>query len=147
MSGSDEGVVDGGGALRERGNAVRRELFGDAYVARSGERWNGFNAPLRDYVVDAAFGTVWARPELDRRTRSAITLAMLAVLRASDEMEIHTKAALRNGLTAAEIREVVLQVAVYAGVPASLSAFGVVERVLREAERLEADGRPRDDLK
>jgi alkylhydroperoxidase/carboxymuconolactone decarboxylase family protein YurZ len=122
---------------RERGIAVFKEMFGEDYGRRSAARWNEFNAPLRDHILESAFGAVWARPELDRRTRSAITLAMLATLRALDELEIHTSVALRNGLTAVEIREVILQAAVYAGVPASLAAMKVAERVLREQNALD----------
>jgi alkylhydroperoxidase/carboxymuconolactone decarboxylase family protein YurZ len=141
MTGRD-GVLefDEGASAHTRGVAVRKQLFGTGNDPRIADRWNAFNEPLREYITDAAFGTVWARPGLDLRTRSAITVAMLTALRAWDELELHTGAALRNGLTAAELREIVLQAAVYVGVPASLEAFGVVERALRGAGVLGEDG-------
>jgi alkylhydroperoxidase/carboxymuconolactone decarboxylase family protein YurZ len=105
-------------------------------------RFNAFDAPLLEHIIDTAFGSVWSRPELDLRTRSAITVAMLTTLRALDELEIHTRAALRNGLTPTEIREIVLQAGVYAGIPASVAAFDVIKRTLGEAGALDQDGHP-----
>ena len=91
-----------------------------------------FTAPFQEYITRSAWGQVWSRPELDRRTRSCVTVAVLAALRAHDELAMHVKAALRNGVTAEEIREVLLHTAVYAGAPAANSAFAVAARVLEE---------------
>jgi alkylhydroperoxidase/carboxymuconolactone decarboxylase family protein YurZ len=106
-------------------------------------RFNAFDEPLLEQIVETAFGTVWSRPELDLRTRSAITVAMLTTLRALDELELHTRAALRIGLTPTEIREIVPHAGVYAGIPASVAAFEVIKRALGEAGALDTDGRPR----
>jgi 3-oxoadipate enol-lactonase/4-carboxymuconolactone decarboxylase len=132
----------GGRTPRERGVAVAGQLFGEGFAEHTAARFNAFDAPLLEHIIDTAFGTVWSRPELDLRTRSAITLAMLTTLGALDELELHTRAALRNGLTPTEIREVVLQAGVYAGIPASVVAFGVIKRALGEAGALREDGRP-----
>ena len=115
---------------RDRGEAVRREVLGDAHVDRAVERTTGFTAPFQDYVTRCAWGSVWTRPGLDRRTRSAITLATLTALGRENEIAIHVRAALRNGLTAEEIGEVLLHTAVYAGVPAANAAFAIAQRVL-----------------
>jgi alkylhydroperoxidase/carboxymuconolactone decarboxylase family protein YurZ len=131
------------GTPRQRGVAVVGKLFGESFAEHSAARFNAFDAPLLEHIIDAAFGTVWSRPELDLRARAAITLAMLTTLRALDELELHTRAALRNGLTPTEIREIVLQAAVYAGIPASVAAFEVIKRTLGEAGALHEDGRPR----
>jgi alkylhydroperoxidase/carboxymuconolactone decarboxylase family protein YurZ len=139
MSDNDRGS---GTSAHERGVAVVGKLFGEAFAEHSAARFNAFDAPLLEQIVDTAFGTVWSRPELDLRTRSAITVAMLTTLRALDELEIHTMAALRNGLTPTEIREIVLQAGTYAGIPASVAAFDVVKRALTDAGALDQDGRP-----
>lgn len=116
--------------VHDAGMAVRREVLGDAHVDRAVERTTGFTAPFQDYVTRCAWGSVWTRPGLDRRTRSAITLATLTALGRENEIAIHVRAALRNGLTAEEIGEVLLHTAVYAGVPAANSAFAIAQRVL-----------------
>jgi alkylhydroperoxidase/carboxymuconolactone decarboxylase family protein YurZ len=117
-------------------------LFGENFAKQSATRFNAFDEPLLEHIVESAFGGVWSRPGLDLQTRSAITLAMLTTLRALDELELHTRAALRNGLTPTEIREIVLQAALYAGIPASVAAFEVVKRTLEEAGALDAEGCP-----
>jgi 4-carboxymuconolactone decarboxylase len=117
----------------EAGMEVRRAVLGDAHVDRAIERSSDFTAPFQDFITRYAWGGVWTRDGLDRRTRSAITLAILTTLRAEDEIALHVRAALRNGLSPDEIREVLLHTAVYAGVPAANSAFAVAQRVLDEA--------------
>ena len=112
------------------GMAVRREVLGDAYVDRAVA--NGFAAEFQDFLTRYAWGEVWARPGLDRRTRSVITLSVLAALRYEDEFCTHVEAALRNGLSRQEIAEVLLQVAVYAGVPAANRAFHLASRVMAD---------------
>ena len=118
--------------MNEGGMAVRREVLGDAHVDRAVAATTPFTAPFQDFITRYAWGEVWSRPGLDRRTRSAVTLAMLVALRSEDELAMHVRAALRNGLSAAEIGEVLLHAAVYAGVPAANAAFAVAQRVLGE---------------
>jgi 4-carboxymuconolactone decarboxylase len=116
----------------ERGMAVRREVLGDAHVDRAQARKDAFTTDFQDFITRYAWGGVWTRPGLDRRTRSCITLAVLATLRCEEELAMHVRAAVRNGLSAEEIAEVLLQVAVYAGVPAANTAFAVAQRTLAE---------------
>jgi 4-carboxymuconolactone decarboxylase len=117
---------------RQTGEQTRRAVLGDAYVDRATRSAGSFGEPFQDLITRYAWGDVWSRPGLDRRTRSAITLALLTSLRAETELATHVRGALRNGLSADEIGEVLLQTAIYAGVPAANIAFGVAERVLRE---------------
>jgi 4-carboxymuconolactone decarboxylase len=114
----------------DAGMAVRREVLGDAHVDRAVAGTTGFTAPFQDFITRYAWGTVWTRDGLDRRTRSCVTLAVLTALRAHDELPMHVRAALRNGLTPEEISEVLLHTAVYAGVPAANSAFKIAQEVL-----------------
>jgi 4-carboxymuconolactone decarboxylase len=114
--------------------AVRREVLGDEHVDRARAHTTEFTAAFQDFITRCAWGEVWTRPGLDRRMRSAITLTALMALRCEDELAMHVRAALRNGLTADEIGEVLLHGAVYAGVPAANSAFAVAQRVLAEAD-------------
>ncbi|GAA4702167.1 4-carboxymuconolactone decarboxylase [Phytohabitans rumicis] len=116
----------------QKGMAVRREVLGDAHVDRAIANTTELTAPFQDFITRYAWGAVWGRDELDRRTRSCITLAVLAALRCEDELAMHVRAARRNGLSPAEIGEVLLHTAVYAGVPAANSALAVAQRVLAE---------------
>jgi 4-carboxymuconolactone decarboxylase len=116
----------------ERGMAVRREVLGDEHVDRAVAATTPFTAPFQEFITRAAWGEVWARDGLDRRSRSMVTLAVLTALGRSEELAMHVRAARRNGLTAAEIAEVLLHTAVYAGVPAANSAFAIAQRVLDE---------------
>jgi len=118
----------------EAGMRIRREVLGDAHVDRAAARTTEFTAPFQDLITRYAWGEIWARPGLSRPERSMITLTALAVLRQEEELAMHVRAALRNGLTAEQIREVLLQVAVYAGVPAANRAFAIAQRVLAEDE-------------
>ena len=118
---------------RDQGMSVRRAVLGDPHVDQAAAATTGFTADFQDLITRYAWGEVWARPGLDRRTRSCITLAMLAALGHEEELAMHVRAALRNGLRADEIKEVLLQVAVYAGVPAANRAFRIAQRVLDEA--------------
>jgi 4-carboxymuconolactone decarboxylase len=122
-----------------RGMAVRREVLGDAHVDRAVASTTGFTAPFQDLITRYAWGEIWSRPGLTRAERSMVTLTALAVLRQDEELALHTRAALRNGLTPEQIGEVLLQVAVYAGVPAGNRAFAIAQRVLAEAG-VEAEG-------
>jgi len=119
----------------DRGMRVRREVLGDEHVDNAIGRTTEFTADFQDFITRYAWGEIWASPGLDRRTRSCITLTALVALGRLDELEIHVRAAVRNGLTKQEIGEVFLQSAVYCGVPAANSAFAVARRVLSESER------------
>jgi 4-carboxymuconolactone decarboxylase len=118
--------------LHDAGMAVRREVLGDAHVDRAIAGTTELTAPFQDFITRCAWGSVWARDGLDRRTRSAITLAVLVALGREAELAMHVRAARTNGLTPAEIGEVLLHTAVYAGVPAANAAFAVAQRVLDE---------------
>ena len=121
-----------GDDIHERGMKVRREVLGDAHVDRAVEGTTEFTADFQDLITRYAWGEIWARPGLDRKTRSCITLAALVSLGRDHEVAMHVRAALRNGLTADEIKEVLLHTAVYAGVPAANSAFAIAQQVLAE---------------
>jgi 4-carboxymuconolactone decarboxylase len=114
----------------EAGMRTRREVLGDEHVDRAAARTTPFTAAFQDYLTRAAWGEVWSRPGLDRRTRSCVTLAMLTALRAENEIEMHVHAAIRNGVTREEIAEVLLHTAIYAGIPAANAAFAIAERAL-----------------
>jgi 4-carboxymuconolactone decarboxylase len=124
-------VTDAGRA--EQGMRVRREVLGDEHVDRAVAGTTDFSAPFQDLITRYAWGEIWSRPGLTRAERSMITLTALAVLGQEEELALHVRAALRNGLTPAQIQEVLLQVAVYAGVPAGNRAFAIAQRVLAEA--------------
>jgi 4-carboxymuconolactone decarboxylase len=117
---------------RERGMQVRREVLGDEHVDAAIERSSEFTAEFQDLITRYAWGEIWTRPGLDRRTRSAITLMALVALGRFDELAMHVRAALRNGLSGDEIKEVLLQSAIYCGAPAANSAFAVAQRALEE---------------
>ena len=118
---------------RERGTEVRREVLGDDHVEAASERTTPFTAEFQDLITRYAWGEIWLRPGLDRRTRSAITLTALVALGHHDELALHLRAARRNGLSLDEIKEVLLQSAIYCGVPAANSAFAIAQRVLEDA--------------
>jgi 4-carboxymuconolactone decarboxylase len=117
---------------RERGMKVRREVLGDQHVDSAVARTSDLTADFQDLITRYAWGEIWDRPGLDRRTRSAITLTALVARGHFDELALHVRAALRNGLTHDEIKEILLQSAVYCGVPAANSGFAVAQRVLEE---------------
>jgi 4-carboxymuconolactone decarboxylase len=114
------------------GMQTRREILGDEHVARAAAAAGDFGAPFQEFITRYAWGGPWSRPGLDRRMRSAITLAALVSLRAENEIAMHVRAALRNGLQADEIAEILLHTALYAGLPAANSAFAIAHRVLAE---------------
>jgi 3-oxoadipate enol-lactonase/4-carboxymuconolactone decarboxylase len=118
----------------EAGMRVRREVLGDEHVDRSIERTTDLTRDFQDLITRYAWGDVWSRPGLDRRTRSCMTLTALIALGREHELALHLRAAIRNGLTREEISEVLIQSAVYCGIPAANSAFAVAQRVLDEPE-------------
>ena len=128
------------GERGRRGMAVRREVLGDAHVDRAVAGTTGFTADFQDYITRCAWGEIWTRPGLSRPERSMITITALAILRQEEELAMHLRAGLRNGLTADQIKEVLLQVGVYAGVPAANRAFAIAARVLAEAGVLPPPG-------
>ena len=118
----------------ERGMRVRREVLGDEHVDRAVAGTTDATSDFQDFITRYAWGEIWSRPGLDRRARSCVTIAALVALGRFDELAIHLRAALRNGLSIDEIKEVLLQTAVYCGVPAANSAFAVFQRVVAEDE-------------
>jgi 4-carboxymuconolactone decarboxylase len=117
---------------RAQGLRVRRDVLGDAHVDRATGRTDEFTEPFQDFLTRTAWGDVWSRPGLDRRMRSAITLAVLTALHCREEIGLHVRGAVANGLSAEEIGEVLLHTAIYAGVPAANEAFAVARQVLAE---------------
>jgi len=115
-----------------RGMEVRRAVLGDAHVDRAIERTTPFTEDFQDFITRYAWGEIWSRPGLDRRTRSIVTLTALVASGREHELEMHVRAALVNGLTPNEIGEVLLQCAVYCGVPAANGAFAIAQRVVDE---------------
>ncbi len=116
----------------EAGMKVRREVLGDEHVDRATANATDYSRPFQEFITRAAWGEAWTRPGLDRRTRSCITLAILTALRAENEIPMHVRAAVRNGLSAEEILEVLIHTAVYAGVPAANSAVALAQKTLED---------------
>jgi 4-carboxymuconolactone decarboxylase len=123
----------------DRGMTVRRAVLGDAHVDRTLTRRTPFNEDFQDLITRYAWGEIWTRPGLPRHTRSLVTIAMMVALNRGDELRLHLRAAFNNGVTWDEIREVLLQCAVYAGVPAANSAFHAAEEVFAQ---MDAQGTP-----
>ena len=124
------------GALTEdralRGLEVRREVLGAEHVERSMAQASEFSKPIQELVTEYCWGVVWARDALPRKTRSLINLAMLTALNRGHEFGVHVRGAINNGATVAEIQEVLLQTAIYVGVPAALESFRLADRVLKD---------------
>jgi 4-carboxymuconolactone decarboxylase len=118
--------------IYERGMEVRREVLGDEHVDSAARRTTDFTTDFQDLITRYAWGEIWTRPGLDRRTRSCMTLIALVALNRMDELGMHVRAARRNGLTKEEIKEVLLHSAIYCGVPAANAAFAVAQQVLDE---------------
>jgi 4-carboxymuconolactone decarboxylase len=107
----------------EQGLTIRRQVLGDDYVHKSTHNVSDFMRPLQELVTSYCWGDIWARPGLDRRTRSVVNLSMLTALNRPNELRLHVRGAVNNGLTKAEIGEVLLQTAIYCGVPAAIDSF------------------------
>ena len=118
--------------LYQTGLSIRREVIGDQYVDRALATADAFGAPLQELVTEYCWGAVWGREGLDRKTRSLLNLGMLAALNRPAELKLHIRGAVRNGASEAEIREALLQVTVYCGVPAGVEAFRIAREALRE---------------
>ena len=117
---------------KQKGMEVRREVLGNAHVDRAEASRTPLTDEFHDLLTRYAWGEIWTRPGLDRRTRSCITVAMLVALNRNDELALHIRAALTNGVTVDELKEILLQTAIYCGVPAANTAFGVAAEVLAE---------------
>lgn len=115
------------------GMKIRRAVLGDAHVDNAEARKNSLNEPFQDLITRYAWGEIWARPGLSRHARSLITVAMIVALNRPDELRLHLRAALRNGVTREEIQELLLHSAIYCGVPAANAAFHIADEVLAEA--------------
>lgn len=113
---------------------VRREVLGDAHVDRSMANATPFDADFQRFITEVAWGSVWSRPDLDRRTRSLITIAILAALGRQEELALHLRATANTGATAQDVAEALMHVAVYAGIPAANSAFALARRELPQSE-------------
>jgi 4-carboxymuconolactone decarboxylase len=118
----------------EQGMEVRREVLGTEHVDRAIEGTTEFTAPFQDFITRYAWGEIWSRPGLTKQERSIVTLTVLAALQHEGELAMHVRAALRNGLTEAQIQEVLLQVGLYAGVPVANRAFAIAKRALESPE-------------
>jgi 4-carboxymuconolactone decarboxylase len=132
QGGAQRGADQPADELYERGMEVRRAVLGDAHVDRAIANTTDFTAPFQEFITRYAWGGVWTREGLDRRTRSVITLSVLTALGREHEIAMHVRAALTNGLTQAEIAEILIHTAVYAGVPTSNAAFAIAQRVFEE---------------
>lgn len=119
--------------VHDRGLAIRREVLGADYVDNAIKSADDFNRPLQELVTEYCWGAVWGRPGLPRKIRSMLNLAMLTALNRPHELKIHVKGALKNGVSKEEISEVLLQAAIYAGVPAAVDAFRTAREALKEA--------------
>jgi 4-carboxymuconolactone decarboxylase len=117
----------------EEGMNIRRAVLGDAHVDQAIATQNEFTAEFQELITRYAWGEIWTRPDLDRKTRNLITIAMMVALNRSEELQLHLKAALKNGVTRTEIKEVLLQAAIYCGVPAANHAFHMAEQVFSAA--------------
>ena len=126
---TSEATADG---RYEQGLTIRREVLGDAHVDRSLAGVSDFARPVQEFVTRTAWGEIWSRPGLDRRTRSLLNLVMLTALNRNHELGVHVRGAVTNGCTEVEIQEALLQAAAYCGAPAALESFRVAERVLGE---------------
>lgn len=120
--------------LFEEGLAIRKAVLGEEYVNRSIENANDFTRPLQELVTEYCWGAVWGREELPRKTRSLINLAMITALNRPHEVKLHLRGALNNGVTREEIREVLLQTAIYCGVPAAVDSFRIASEVFAEVD-------------
>lgn len=118
----------------DRGMVVRRQVLGDRHVDRANAATTDLTADFQQFITRYVWGEIWTRPGLDRRTRSCITVAMLVALNRPEELAMHLRAAMTNGVSRTELKEVLLQTAIYCGVPAANAAFALAQRVLGEAE-------------
>ena len=120
--------------MHDKGLAIRREVLGSDYVDAQLKTADDFNRPFQEFITEYCWGAVWGRPGLPKKTRSIINLAMLTALNRPHELKVHVRGALRNGLTREEIAEVLMQTAIYCGVPAAVDAFRTAREAFKEAD-------------
>jgi 4-carboxymuconolactone decarboxylase len=125
--------------MYEAGMQVRREVLGNDYVDQAVRSTDDFNRPFQELITEFCWGACWTRPGLERRTRSMLNLAMLTALGRSHELKLHLRGALRNGVSREEIREVLIQASIYAGIPAGVEAFRCAREVFAEADEKPSD--------
>ncbi len=118
----------------DRGLAIRKQVIGAEFVEKSFASADEFNRPMQELVTEYCWGAVWGREELPHKIRSMLNIAMLSCLNRPHELKTHLKGALRNGVTRAEIREILMQVAIYAGVPAGVDSFRIARETLNEVD-------------
>ena len=118
-----------------QGMKLRRAVLGDAYVDRAESTKNSFNGPFQELITRYAWGEIWTRPGIPRKTRSLVTIGMMVALNRPEELRLHLRAATNNGVTRKEIQEVLLQSAVYCGVPAANSAFHIAQEIFNEIDQ------------
>ena len=121
--------------LFEKGLAIRKSVIGAEFVEKALASADDFNMPLQELVTEYCWGAVWGREGLTKKTRSLLNIAMLSVLNRPHELKVHTKGAIKNGATKDEIREVLMQVAIYAGVPCAVDSFRIAKEALGELEK------------
>ena len=130
--------------LFDKGLEMRRAVLGAEYVDRSIANVDEFNKPFQKLVTEWCWGEVWTRPGLDKKTRSLLNLAMLTALNRPNEVRLHVRGAINNGVTKAEIQEVLLQTCIYCGVPAALESFRIASEVIKEMDTKQRPIRPAD---
>ena len=119
----------------DKGLEIRKAVMGEAFVTNALKNVDDFNKPFQELVTEYCWGAIWGREELPRKTRSMLNLAMLSILNRPNELRAHLKGALTNGVTRSEIREVLMQVAIYAGVPAGVDSFRIAREVFAELDK------------
>lgn len=122
---------------KETGRQVLRELMGEQFLVNKDKTRNSFNAVIQEYTEEVCFGRTWARPGIDRKMRSILNVAMLTALNRPAQLKSHLNGALNNGATVEELQEILLQAAVYCGLPAAIDAFRIAEEILRERKLLD----------
>ena len=118
----------------DKGLEIRKAVLGEAYVNNALKNADSFNKPFQELVTEYCWGAVWGREELPRKTRSMLNIAMISILNRPHELKLHVKGALNNGVTKEEIREVLIQVAIYAGIPCGVDAFRLAREAFKEVE-------------
>ncbi|KAL2825817.1 CMD-domain-containing protein [Aspergillus cavernicola] len=140
MSDPESSLKDAHLRLFDEGLRIRYEVAGQAYVDRSLSSASSFSQPMQELVTEACWGSVWSRPGLDRKSRSLLNIGMLCALNRGAELAVHVRGGINNGLSEIEIREALLQVAIYVGMPAGLEGFRIAEKVLRETREERVSG-------
>ena len=120
----------------DRGFEMRKKVLGDDYVNQSFANASEFDKPFQEFVTESAWGEVWTRDELDNKTKSIITMSVLLALRAENEIALHTRGAINNGVSAEELRAIAIHASEYAGVPSAISGMKIIKKVLQEMDKI-----------